>query len=210
MTGIYECNKQCSCSSTCSNRVVQFAVRSRLQVFKTKNNGWGIRALDDIPQGAFICTYAGKLYTDEEGDAQGKAFGDTYFADLDLIELSEDGKEDLKTNPDLDEGFEEEKKEAGAVVGEKIEPAERSEKKVKIEKEKEKKEGKGGARNNKGQERVEVKSVRNYFKNEKGEEETGPYVMDANSQGNIGRYFNHSCDPNIFVQNVFVDSHDLR
>ena len=34
--------------------------------------------------------------------------------------------------------------------------------------------------------------------------------MDANSQGNIGRYFNHSCDPNIFVQNVFIDSHDLR
>ena len=68
LTGIYECNKHCSCSSTCSNRLVQFRIRSRLQVFKTKNNGWGLRALDDIPQGAFICTYAGKLYTDQEGD----------------------------------------------------------------------------------------------------------------------------------------------
>ena len=29
-------------------------------------------------------------------------------------------------------------------------------------------------------------------------------------QGNIGRYLNHSCDPNVFVQNVFVESHDLR
>ena len=120
VTGIYECNKHCSCSSTCTNRVVQFPVRSRLQVFKTKNNGWGIRALDDIPQGAFICTYAGKLYTDEEGDAKGKAFGDTYFADLDLIEVSEDKKEEFETNPDLDEGFEEEKKEAGTVVGEEL------------------------------------------------------------------------------------------
>lgn len=34
--------------------------------------------------------------------------------------------------------------------------------------------------------------------------------MDALNGGNIGRYFNHSCDPNIFVQNVFVDTHDLR
>lgn len=36
------------------------------------------------------------------------------------------------------------------------------------------------------------------------------YVMDAKLKGNIGRYFNHSCGPNVFVQNVFVDSYDLR
>lgn len=112
----------------------------------------------------------------------------------------------MKINPDLDEGFEEEKKEAG----EKIEAAERREEEEKINPEKEKKERKERAGKKEGKEEVEFKSVRNYFKNDKGEEETGPYVMDANSQGNIGRYFNHSCDPNIFVQNVFVDSHDLR
>jgi len=37
-----------------------------------------------------------------------------------------------------------------------------------------------------------------------------PFVMDAKTIGNIGRYLNHSCSPNVFVQNVFVDSHDLR
>ena len=36
------------------------------------------------------------------------------------------------------------------------------------------------------------------------------YIMDAKSIGNIGRYLNHSCNPNVFVQNVFVDTHDLR
>ncbi|CAG0889573.1 unnamed protein product [Cyprideis torosa] len=36
------------------------------------------------------------------------------------------------------------------------------------------------------------------------------YIMDAKVKGNIGRYLNHSCDPNVFVQNVFVDTHDLR
>jgi histone-lysine N-methyltransferase SETDB1 len=34
--------------------------------------------------------------------------------------------------------------------------------------------------------------------------------MDAKICGNIGRYFNHSCSPNLFVQNVFVDTYDLR
>ena len=36
------------------------------------------------------------------------------------------------------------------------------------------------------------------------------YIMDAKSIGNIGRYLNHSCSPNVFSQNVFVDTHDLR
>lgn len=40
--------------------------------------------------------------------------------------------------------------------------------------------------------------------------EDSVYVLDANFEGNIGRYFNHSCDPNLFVQNVFIDTHDLR
>ena len=102
------------------------------------------------------------------------------------------------------------------MVGEKTETVEGSEENDKINPQKEKnekinsKKGEKPAKKKKGNDKVEVKSARNYFKNEKGEEETGPYVMDANSQGNIGRYFNHSCDPNIFVQNVFVDSHDLR
>lgn len=36
------------------------------------------------------------------------------------------------------------------------------------------------------------------------------YIMDAKLCGNIGRYLNHSCSPNIFVQNVFVDTYDFR
>ncbi|CAF5219027.1 unnamed protein product, partial [Rotaria magnacalcarata] len=36
------------------------------------------------------------------------------------------------------------------------------------------------------------------------------YTLDAKLVGNIGRYFNHSCSPNIAVQNVFVDTHDIH
>lgn len=49
------------------------------------------------------------------------------------------------------------------------------------------------------------KSMREYF----GDNES-VYIMDAKTSGNIGRYLNHSCSPNTFVQNVFVDTHDLR
>ena len=48
-------------------------------------------------------------------------------------------------------------------------------------------------------------SARKFF----GENED-VYIMDAKQVGNIGRYMNHSCRPNMFVQNCFVDTHDLR
>ncbi|CAB4004255.1 histone-lysine N-methyltransferase SETDB1 isoform X3, partial [Paramuricea clavata] len=35
------------------------------------------------------------------------------------------------------------------------------------------------------------------------------YVIDA-TFGNCGRFLNHSCSPNLFVQNVFIDTHDMR
>jgi len=49
------------------------------------------------------------------------------------------------------------------------------------------------------------KSTREYFGNNES-----VYIMDAKTSGNIGRYLNHSCRPNTFVQNVFVDTHDIR
>ena len=36
------------------------------------------------------------------------------------------------------------------------------------------------------------------------------YILDAMYKGNVGRFFNHSCSPNSFAQNVFFESHDLR
>ncbi|XP_055083348.1 histone-lysine N-methyltransferase SETDB2 isoform X2 [Periophthalmus magnuspinnatus] len=36
------------------------------------------------------------------------------------------------------------------------------------------------------------------------------YLIDASKEGNVSRFFNHSCDPTLFVQNVFTDSHDKK
>ncbi|XP_023407101.1 histone-lysine N-methyltransferase SETDB2 isoform X3 [Loxodonta africana] len=61
-TGIYECSLLCKCNrQMCQNRVVQHGPKVRLQVFKTEKKGWGVRCLDDIDRGTFICIYSGRL-----------------------------------------------------------------------------------------------------------------------------------------------------
>ena len=212
-TGIYECNKFCKCSKTCLNRVAQNPLRSPLQIFKTEKRGWGIRTLVDLPRGSFICIYVGKLYTNEEANIQGQEYGDEYFAELDLIEVVESQKEgyesdydeeceilgDDQHNPQLAISENEEEKrpmkdargksltEDGSIeitnYGDKVSSKSNSPKEIK----------------------QKFMSTRKYF-NRGGDF----YVMDAKCKGNIGRYINHSCNPNVFVQNCFVDTHDLR
>ncbi|XP_046519952.1 histone-lysine N-methyltransferase SETDB2 isoform X2 [Equus asinus] len=61
-TGIYECSLLCKCNrQMCQNRVVQHGPQVRLQVFKTEKKGWGVRCLDDIDRGTFVCIYSGRL-----------------------------------------------------------------------------------------------------------------------------------------------------
>ncbi|XP_055989030.1 histone-lysine N-methyltransferase SETDB2 [Sorex fumeus] len=61
-TGIYECSLLCKCNRRlCQNRVVQHGPQVRLQVFRTEKKGWGVRCLDDIDRGTFICIYSGRL-----------------------------------------------------------------------------------------------------------------------------------------------------
>merc|ERR1719186_954004 len=62
---------------------------------------------------------------------------------------------------------------------------------------------------NESRKNTRLRSVRKCFARLEGRKEKA-YVMDAKLIGNIGRYMNHSCDPNVFVQNAFVDTHDLR
>ncbi|KAG8124562.1 hypothetical protein E2320_019819 [Naja naja] len=66
-SGVYECNLLCSCDKNmCQNRLVQHGLQVRLQVFSTEKKGWGVRCLDDIDKGTFVCTYAGKLMSRDE------------------------------------------------------------------------------------------------------------------------------------------------
>lgn len=362
ISGIWECNQNCRCSAQCLNRVVQFPLRAKLQLFKTAQRGWGVRTLHDIPKGGFICIYVGKMLDEKSANEEGRSVqgGDDYYAELDFIENLEQQKEgyeddvrddeaktvadqehekrqgefhkhhkDLvaaatkaaaqaaeaakfvlddsdsdgymnsqnfsgrkKKNQSTDESFclarekvgsvgkrqgsarlrakasiglneesdDDTRSGSGAVSsdGTKVnkEPASGSSDDSKKEKVKDdstegdKKEGGGSddakskkeepngaeASGNNGNDDDEdeneeseeksgqAKAVRSFMPQlttqmTKGEfksvrdmygEEESVYIMDAKTTGNIGRYLNHSCSPNVFVQNVFVDTHDIR
>lgn len=77
---IFECNRACNCWTNCSNRVVQRGIQSRLQVFRTKNMGWGVRSLKPIPKGSFVCEYVGEIISDTDAD---RRHDDSYLFDLD-------------------------------------------------------------------------------------------------------------------------------
>ncbi|XP_070198817.1 histone-lysine N-methyltransferase SETDB1-like [Littorina saxatilis] len=97
-TGLVECNARCKCDSRCRNRVAQNGLSCRLQVFKTEKRGWGLRCLNDIPKGGFICIYAGQLLTDMGANFDGKQYGDEYLAELDFIEVVERQKEGYESD----------------------------------------------------------------------------------------------------------------
>ncbi|XP_057215572.1 histone-lysine N-methyltransferase EHMT1 isoform X2 [Triplophysa rosa] len=119
---IFECNHACSCWRTCKNRVVQNGMRSRLQLFRTQLMGWGVKTLQDIPQGTFVCEYVGEIISDAEADVREN---DSYLFSLD---------------------------------------------------------------------------------NKVGD----MYCVDARFYGNISRFINHHCDPNLFPCRVFTSHQDLR
>ncbi|EMP34411.1 Histone-lysine N-methyltransferase SETMAR [Chelonia mydas] len=51
----------CHCGEFCQNRVIQRGLQFRLEVFKTVKKGWGLRTLEFIPKGRFVCEYAGEV-----------------------------------------------------------------------------------------------------------------------------------------------------
>ncbi|GJZ28555.1 probable inactive histone-lysine N-methyltransferase SUVR2 [Tanacetum coccineum] len=61
---IKECWLKCGCSKKCGNRVVQGGIKHKLQVFMTRGGkGWGLRTLEDLPKGAFVCEFVGEVLT---------------------------------------------------------------------------------------------------------------------------------------------------
>uniref|UniRef100_A0A8C0WJK5 [histone H3]-lysine(9) N-methyltransferase n=1 Tax=Castor canadensis TaxID=51338 RepID=A0A8C0WJK5_CASCN len=119
---IFECNHACSCWRNCRNRVVQNGLRARLQLYRTQDMGWGVRSLQDIPLGTFVCEYVGELISDSEADVREE---DSYLFDLD---------------------------------------------------------------------------------NKDGE----VYCIDARFYGNVSRFINHHCEPNLVPVRVFMSHQDLR
>ncbi|KAK4281331.1 hypothetical protein QN277_012841 [Acacia crassicarpa] len=64
---IKECWVKCGCVKQCGNRVVQRGITFNLQVFFTsEGKGWGLRTLEELPKGAFVCEFVGEILTVKE------------------------------------------------------------------------------------------------------------------------------------------------
>nr|KYP67132.1 Histone-lysine N-methyltransferase, H3 lysine-9 specific SUVH6 [Cajanus cajan] len=145
---VYECGPTCKCPSTCHNRVSQLGIKFQLEIFKTSTRGWGVRSLNSIPSGSFICEYIGELLEDKE--AEQRTGNDEYLFDI---------GNNFGNNTLLDELL--------TVMPD----AQTSSCEV-------------------------VKD--------------GGFTIDAAQFGNVGRFINHSCSPNLYAQNVLYDHHDNR
>ena len=265
-TGIFECNAKCKCDKRCSNRVVQNGISVRLQLFKASaKKGWGLRCLDDIAKGAFICIYTGHVMTEEQSDVRGKDLGDEYFAELDFVEClkrlrketnkaadSDDSEDDIeviisnkkqmKTNNN-GENSDRVVSSLNVILSSNSNKQETVIEYIYLNSDEEDSKGissstnsnaaainsnnQNGQRKRRHHNTASSINFRNtaletiysnrFFRNPKNRfyfkdflDQTDIYIMDAKLCGNIGRYFNHSCSPNIFVQNVFIDTYDLR
>ncbi|GAA0139559.1 histone modifying enzyme [Lithospermum erythrorhizon] len=130
---IHECGKTCACPSTCRNRMTQVGLKVRLEVFKTKNRGWGLRSWDPIRGGGFICEYAGQVIDASKVGEFESENEDAYIFDSTRIFES---LEDPQQNPN--------------------------------------------------------ESPKAPF----------PLVINAKLEGNVARFMNHSCSPNVYWQPV--------
>ncbi|KAE8727740.1 Histone-lysine N-methyltransferase, H3 lysine-9 specific SUVH5 [Hibiscus syriacus] len=143
---VYECGPNCSCPPSCHNRVGQHGMKFQLEIFKTESRGWGVRSLNSIPSGSFICEYAGELLEDREAERKGS---DEYLFDI-------GNNSDISLWDGLSTIMPDAHSSSCQVV-----------------------------------------------------QDSG-FTIDAARIGNIGRFINHSCSPNLYAQNVLYDHEDMR
>uniref|UniRef100_A0A8C3SR45 Histone-lysine N-methyltransferase SETDB2 n=1 Tax=Chelydra serpentina TaxID=8475 RepID=A0A8C3SR45_CHESE len=268
-SGIYECNLSCKCDRMrCHNRVAQHGIQVRLQVFNTDRKGWGVRCLDDIDKGTFVCTYSGNIKQCLKDysivilkfSLLVKRKLDTACSDSE-IELVQTGKDSINRRCEtLSQPADDEYKpvvwckqitcsfdllkflltepKLQQKLGEQEEAMQSEPSITNTAKSKEKRPSPEDARGGKSA-RLDDAHVmkqsmgllqRDDFKEEKNrrskqdplcdEEAEGDetplknsdkeniYLLDATKEGNVGRFLNHSCCPNLFVQSVFVETHN--
>uniref|UniRef100_UPI0037E84D97 histone-lysine N-methyltransferase SETDB2 isoform X2 n=1 Tax=Semicossyphus pulcher TaxID=241346 RepID=UPI0037E84D97 len=231
-SGVFECGPWCGCvRARCQNRLVQRGVRVRLQVFQTEGRGWGVRCRDDLDHGTFVCVYAGvilrRVHTPAEAPPPKLTRADLP-SDDDVEVVTEwlappvlEGRSNLvestATSPPLHvpviqrpsdpPGTTPRDREETVLVGGQepppltaeasCDPPTAQEKTVTMTT--------GCPREADDVNGTARKSGRSLKRAMKVEDVN---FLDASKEGNVSRFINHSCQPNLFVQNVFTDSHD--
>ena len=58
-------------TTVCGHRLKSVISMSPFCIYVLLRRGWGLRCLDDIPRGTFICTYSGQILNEEMADKVG-------------------------------------------------------------------------------------------------------------------------------------------
>ncbi|KAI5068490.1 hypothetical protein GOP47_0016835 [Adiantum capillus-veneris] len=92
---IMECNKRCPCGVDCLNKELQKGIRVPLEVFKTKERGWGVRTMEQICRGKFVVEYIGEVLTHDEAHERGVKYDLANFSCLFSADHPDVSAEDL-------------------------------------------------------------------------------------------------------------------
>uniref|UniRef100_A0A3P8SMQ5 Histone-lysine N-methyltransferase SETDB2 n=1 Tax=Amphiprion percula TaxID=161767 RepID=A0A3P8SMQ5_AMPPE len=189
---LYECGPWCGCDrSRCQNRL-------------TPDRGWGVRCRDDLDRGTFVCVYAGVVLQRVPSPTEPPPPKLTR-ADLpsdDEVEVVTEwlappvleGRSNLLETPPpptspptslpLHVPVIQRHADAAAI------PQDRDKVCLSLS-------NQSGACRTKMNVQKDLKRTMDDV-----------CLIDASREGNVGRFINHSCQPNLFMQNVFTDSHD--
>mmetsp|Transcript_8053 Transcript_8053/g.23879 ORF Transcript_8053/g.23879 Transcript_8053/m.23879 type:complete len:1721 (-) Transcript_8053:2384-7546(-) len=79
---VFECPPDCDGkhpSKCAGNRVVSEGIRAPLQVFKTRDYGWGVRCARGVEVGEYLCSYSAPIFTEQEAN---QLQDDTYLFEM--------------------------------------------------------------------------------------------------------------------------------
>lgn len=208
-TGLFECGPWCGCErSCCENRVVQKGLRVRLQVFRTPEHRWAVRCRDDLDAGTFICIYAGVvLRLQQSSECPAERSGEPAVSD-DEVQLVEEWRipeeththtHTLDSSPPLHVPVIQRPAEHSLAQR-------RDQQQFSISSETEDNLCEQALR--KKPRLMESNGLQDSRTHTLTHTHDGVYYLDASREGNVARFFTHSDDPNLFIQNVFTDTHD--
>ncbi|XP_077481091.1 histone-lysine N-methyltransferase SETDB2 [Stigmatopora argus] len=194
-SGLYECGPWCSCDrARCQNRLVQRGIRVRLQVFWTERCGWGVRCCDDLDAGTFVCIYAGVILQKAHRPIEPPALKTS------RVELPSDDEVEVVTEwlaPPVVEGSNLLENTDSPTSPPLHVPVIQRPPDVNARQKDEVTQAPVKQNDTDGH-GMRLKTTKN---------PDDVYLLDARKEGNVGRFINHSCQPNLFIQNVFTDSH---
>uniref|UniRef100_A0A672ZWH8 Histone-lysine N-methyltransferase SETDB2 n=1 Tax=Sphaeramia orbicularis TaxID=375764 RepID=A0A672ZWH8_9TELE len=204
-SGLYECGPWCSCDrARCQNRLVQRGIRLRLQVFHTDGRGWGVRCRDDVDCGTFVCIYAGVILQRIQSPLEAPP------PKLTRADLPSDDEVEVVTEwlaPPVLEGWSNPPPPASAGT-----PTSEATPPLHVPVIQRPPDANATTANTSEQDKVSVTSEleqMDWTPEREGERgrERGRVVCFCLCVF-VSVFVFHSCEPNLFIQNVFTDSHD--